>query len=92
MKGFSSLLLGISGFVVGAPLVALTHHFIPGAPDWFPFLIIILVAGVVYAVGVLRWAAIGIIVGVLVFGAALSGIPLKLDFLPVDLRQVPAPF
>lgn len=92
MKGFSSLLMVVAGFVVGPPLVALTDHFIPGAPNWFPYVIILLFAGVVYAVGILRGAAIGIIVGVLVFGLAQSFIDLRLSWLPNDLREVPPPF
>lgn len=92
MKGFSSMLLIAAGFLISPALVALVNHFIPEGPDWFPFVIVLLFSGILYAVGILRGASIGMILGVVLFGVALATIPLRLGFLPADLRTVPAPF
>jgi hypothetical protein len=81
----------VSGFAASPYLVALTEHFIRGSPDWFPYLVIILVGGVFYAVGVdvLRIAAAGIVIGVVLFALGQQYYPQRIDWLHAE---APKPF
>lgn len=91
MKLFSTLLTVAAGFAVAPYMVALTEHFIPRSPDWFPYIVVLIFSGVLWAVGLdmLRPIAAAIFVGAVLFGLGQQYIPLRLDFLGLD---VPAPF
>ena len=88
MKGFSSVLTFIAGLAMSPYLVALTEKFISGSPNWFPYLVVMLVAGVLYAVGVdvLRILGAGMVVGVVLFAVANQYYPQRIDWM-----NAPAP-
>jgi hypothetical protein len=90
MKGFSELLLIVAGVVAGPLLVGVVSEFFgKEAPDWLPFLVVMMVGGVLYAVGVLRGPAIGVLIGVVVYALLVQYYPQRVDFMPTN---VPAPF
>lgn len=90
MKGFSDLLLIIAGVVAGPLLVGVVSEFFGnGAPDWLPFLVVLMVGGVLYAVGVLRGTALGVLLGVVLYGLLVQYYPQRVDFMPTN---VPPPF
>lgn len=91
MKLFSTLLTVAAGFAIAPYMVALTEYFIPRAPNWFAYVVVLIFAGVLWAVGVdmLRPIAAAIVIGVVVFGLGMQYYPARLDFLGLN---VPSPF
>ena len=91
MKGLTQLLMIASGFFVAPFLVTFVAEFFGGGYPWLPFFIVLLIGGVVYAVGVLRGTAIGILVGVILFAALLTWYPRPLAWLPENVKTLEAP-
>jgi hypothetical protein len=91
MKGFSNLLMTVSGIAVAPFLVYFLSRYITDAYPWVPFLIV-LVAAAVLGVGLLRGAGAGLVVGAFAYGALLMWWHRGLDFLPHYIRAVRAPF
>jgi hypothetical protein len=91
MKGFSNILMTVSAFIVAPFLVYFVHRFIPSAYPWVPFVIVILFA-LVLGIGLLRGAGIGLITGVLLFGALLVWWDRGVSFLPPYIRTIQPPF
>lgn len=91
MKGFSTILTVLAGLAISPYMVGLTEHFIPSAPSWFPYVVVIIFSGVLYAVGIdaLKPISAAIVVGVILFGVGVTWIPQRIDFIGVDVR---APF
>ena len=91
MKSMSSILLLLGGIAAAPYLVALTEHFITGSPNWFPYLTVILISGVMYAVGVdvLRVVGIGLIIGTILFGIGMQYYDARLDWMRAE---APKPF
>lgn len=95
MKGFTQLLMIISGLLVAPFLVTFVAEFFGGEGAgyaWLPFFIVLLIGGVTYAVGVLRGVAIGILVGDLLFAALLLWYPRVLQWLPENVKNLQPPF
>lgn len=91
MKGFSNLLMIVSGFVAAPFLVYLLSRYITDAYPWVPFLIVILFA-LILGVGLLKGTGAGLIAGAVVYGMLLMWSRSTLDFLPHYIRAVKAPF
>lgn len=91
MRGFSTALSIVSGIAVAPYLVALTEHFIPAAPTWFPYVVALIFSGVLYGVGMdgLRPVAAAMLVGAVLFAAGQQYVPQRIDFLGLDVN---APF
>ncbi|MGZ4141616.1 MAG: hypothetical protein ACXVQY_03810, partial [Actinomycetota bacterium] len=68
MKGFSNLIMIVSGFVAAPFLVYLLNRYITDAWPWVPFLIVILFA-LILGIGLLRGTGAGLIAGAIAFGA-----------------------
>jgi hypothetical protein len=83
-------MLVVAGMFTAPYLVYLTARYI-GGPDWFGYLVVIVVGLVLYAVGIemVRMYAIGMILGVIAVGAVEKYAPRFVNFLGVDL---PEPF
>jgi len=90
VKGFSTILLIVAGMFTAPYLVYLTARYI-GGPNWFGYLVVIVVGLVLYAVGIdlVRMYAFGLILGVIAIGAIERFSPRFTRFLGVDL---PEPF
>jgi hypothetical protein len=89
MKGFSTLLSVVAGAAIAPYSVALIEYFIPSAPSWFPYAVVLIFAGVLYGVGVdvLRPIALALAVGVVLFGLGQQYVPQRIDFLGVDVER-----
>ena len=86
MKLFSSLLLVAAGFAISPYMIGVTERFTPGAPSWFPYVVVLIFSGVLWAVGVdmLRPVAAAIFVGTVLFGLGMQYYPQRIDFFGVD--------
>ncbi len=92
MKGTSAGLMFIAGFLVAPFLTTFVSEFFSGGYGWLPYVIVLLLGGVLYAVGVLRWTAIGLLAGLIVFAACLMWFPRAIAWLPVNVRTLQPPF
>jgi hypothetical protein len=91
MKGFSNLLLILSGIATAPFLVYLLSRYISDANAWVPFLIVLLFA-IVLGLGLLKGAGIGLIIGGLIYGSFLMWWERGLNFLPPYIQHVKKPF
>jgi hypothetical protein len=91
MKLFSTALLLAAGFAIAPYMVGLTDHFIPRGPTWFPYVVVLIFSGVLWAVGVdvLRPIAAAIVIGTVLFALGQQYYPQRLEFFGVD---APPPF
>jgi hypothetical protein len=91
MKGFSNLLITVSGIAASPFLIYLLSRYISDAYAWVPFLIVLLFA-IVLGLGLLKGAGIGLIIGGLIYGAFLVWYQRGLDWLPPYVQHVRKPF
>jgi len=91
MKGFSNVLITLSGLAAAPFLVYLLSRYITDAYPWVPFLIVFLFA-IVLGLGLLKGAGLGLIAGELIYGAFLLWYQRGLDWLPPYIQHVRKPF
>ena len=91
MKGFSNVLITVSGLAAAPFLVYLLSRYITDAYPWVPFLIVFLFA-IVLGLGLLKGAGLGLIVGEIIYGAFLVWYQRGLDWLPPYIQHVRKPF
>ena len=91
MKGFSNLLMFVSGLAAAPFLVYLLSRYITDVYPWIPFMIVIVVAAVL-GVGLLRGAGAGLVIGVVLFGLFIQYWHRGVNFLPHYVRGVRMPF
>jgi len=91
MKGFSNLLITVSGIAASPFLIYLLSRYISDAYAWVPFLIVLLFA-IVLGLGLLKGAGIGLIIGGLIYGSFLMWYHRGLDWLPQYVQNVKKPF
>ena len=91
MKGFSNILITLSGLAAAPFLVYLLSRYITDAYPWVPFLIVFLF-GIVLGLGLLKGAGLGLIVGELAYGAFLLWYQQGLNWLPPYIQHVRKPF
>ena len=91
MKGFSNVLITLSGIAASPFLIYLLSRYITDAYPWVPFMIVGL-AAIVLGLGLLKGAGIGLIIGGLIYGAFLVWYQRGLDWLPPYIQHVRKPF
>jgi hypothetical protein len=91
MKGFSNLLMIISGLATAPFVVYLLSRYITDVYPWIPFMIVMVFAAVL-GVGLLRGAGTGLALGTVLFGVFLMWWHRGVNFLPHYIRGVRKPF
>jgi hypothetical protein len=91
MKGFSNLIITLSGIAAAPFLVYLLSRYISDAYTWVPFLIVLLFA-LILGLGLLKGAGVGLIVGAVIYGSFLMWWQRGLNFLPPYVQHVKKPF
>ncbi|HEX9776121.1 MAG TPA: hypothetical protein VGB83_11165 [Actinomycetota bacterium] len=88
MRGLTAGAIALAGLVMAPFLISLADEFMPGTPDWFPYLVVVLFGGILFAVGVqaLRYLSAGTVAGALAAAFIMAYAPGRLTWLPVDLR------
>lgn len=92
MKGLSEMLMLVSGFVVAPFMVTFISEFFLDGWVWIPFFVAMLIAGVLYAVGIFKWASLGLLSGIAVYTALLIWYPRLLSTFPPNVRGMAPPF